>query len=273
MTEQIEKAPQAYFEEDMAEPVLHTLPAGEAVVFTTSNPEKDTPNEDAAAIIHATPSDSVLVLADGMGGRKSGGQASKLAIDSLRDSVAHATTEEDLMIRTAILNGIETASRDVLAMGVGAGTTIAVIEVQDGTIRPYHVGDSMILVTGQRGMIKLQTVAHSPVGFAVEAGILDEDEAMHHEERHLVLNMVGSSDMRIEVGPILKLAPRDTVLLASDGLIDNLTVEEIVSLIRKGPLKECVRQVAEKAQKRMETPESSLPCKPDDLTLIAYRSK
>ncbi len=57
---------------------------------------------------------------------------------------------------------------------------------------------------------------------------------MHHEERHLVSNVVGTDDMRIELGPPLKLARYDTVLLASDGLLDNLYTDEIVELIRKG---------------------------------------
>ena len=43
----------------------------------------------------------------------------------------------------------------------------------------------MILTTGQRGRLRMQTVSHSPVGFAIEYGLLDESEAMHHEERHL----------------------------------------------------------------------------------------
>ena len=80
----------------------------------------------------------------------------------------------------------------------------------------------MILAIGQKGKIKLQTISHSPVGLAVESGHLDESEAMHHEQRHVVSNVVGDQTMRIEVGAKLMLAPRDTVLLSTDGLFDNL---------------------------------------------------
>ena len=80
-----------------------------------------------------------------------------------------------------------------------------------------------VLVTGGLGKIKLLTVSHSPVGMALESGLLDEAEAMHHEERHIVSNVVGSAGMRIEIGAKRKLAPRDTVLLASDGLAEAST--------------------------------------------------
>ena len=42
--------------------------------------------------------------------------------------------------------------------------------------------------------------------FAVESGMLSEDDALHHDERNLVSNVVGDEQMRIELGPPLKLA-------------------------------------------------------------------
>ena len=120
-------------------------------------------------------------------------------------------------LRAAILDGLERANQRVLELGIGAATTLAVAEIAGTTLRPYHVGDSSILVVGQRGKMKLQTMLHSPTGYAVEAGLLDEADALHHEERHLISNMVGAVDMRIEVGSAIRLALRDTVLLATDG--------------------------------------------------------
>ena len=73
--------------------------------------------------------------------------------------------------------------------------------------------------------------------------MLDEDEAMYHAERHLISSMVGMADMRVEVGPVVKLALRDTLVVGSDGLFDNLFVREIVELVRKGPLQKAGRQL------------------------------
>jgi serine/threonine protein phosphatase PrpC len=264
--------PVLFIETDMAAPVQHAIAGGEAVVFSIRCPGKETPNEDTAALIPLDAASAVLAVADGLGGIRGGNQASSAAIHALRSSLsewAEASHENDL--RSAILDGIERANRAVLDLGTGAATTLAVAEIQNNAVRPYHVGDSIVLVTGQRGKIKLQTVPHSPVGFAVEAGMLDESEAMHHEERHIVSNVIGSADMRIEVGSSVALAARDTVLIASDGLPDNLHLDEIVSRLRKGAVEKAARRLAADSRERMTRPAGDAPHKPDDLTFVVFR--
>jgi serine/threonine protein phosphatase PrpC len=94
---------------------------------------------------------------------------------------------------------------------------------------------------------------------------------MHHEDRHVISNMLGTPDMRIELGSTLELAPRDTLLLATDGLFDNLHVEEIVELSRKGPMPKVAAALADRAGCRMTRPEPGVPSKPDDLTFVLFR--
>ena len=94
---------------------------------------------------------------------------------------------------------------------------------------------------------------------------------MHHEDRHLVTNMLGTPDMRIEIGSTIQLSRFDTVLLATDGLFDNMAIEEVVERIRKGPLLQGLEQVIEVTASRMENSEDGVPSKPDDLTIIAFR--
>jgi serine/threonine protein phosphatase PrpC len=124
-------------------------------------------------------------------------------------------------------------------------------------------------VVGQRGRVKSRTVDHTPTGYAMEAGVMNEREALRHDERHLVFNMVGTSEMRIEIGPSLQLSARDTIVIATDGLFDNLTLESILNRVRKGPLERGVAEVAASARKRMTS--GVQPSKPDDLTVVAYR--
>ena len=170
-----------------------------------------------------------------------------------------------------ILDGVEEGNDAVRELGIGAATTLVVAEIAGRTLRPYHVGDSAILVVGQRGKLKLQTVPHSPVGYALESGLLEEKEALHHDERHLISNMVGAPDMRIEVGSPIRLAPRDTVLLATDGLLDNLSLQEITDGIRTGPLASGVEKLADTCRRRMCAPEGEHPSKPDDVTFLLFR--
>jgi serine/threonine protein phosphatase PrpC len=251
---------------------------GVAAVFSTRSPQKETPNEDAAAFWPLGQTSGVLAVADGLGGHAGGERASRLAIETIQKSLqeaipASAENGEPVDLRAAILNGIEAANGAVRELGTGAATTLALVEIQDRTIRTYHVGDSAILVTGQRGKVKLQTIPHSPIGYAVEAGLMKEEEAIHHEERHVISNVIGSDQMRIEIGPPTEMATRDTLLLASDGLFDNLLPDEIIEAIRSGPLDQAVGSLVELAQKRMASPAGTAPSKPDDLTVIAYRPR
>lgn len=270
MDEETAQTARLYTGQNMTEPVLTSFGAGEAAVFTAKSPDKPTSNEDAAALIPFDDSSGVLVVADGVGGTRAGEAASRCTVEALRAALRNGA-RGDQSLRTAVLNGIENANLAVQELGVGAATTLALVELQASALRPYHIGDSMILAVGQRGRVKLRTVSHSPVGFAVEAGLLDEKEALHHEERHVVSNVIGTPEMRIEVGASLSLAPRDTVLLGSDGLFDNLHLDEIVELVRKGPLEQAARRLAERATQRMHDAQEGQPSKPDDLTFVLFR--
>jgi serine/threonine protein phosphatase PrpC len=263
-------APRFCLEADMSEVETLPLAAGEVAFFSARCPGRGSANQDAVALLPFGPDAAVLVVADGAGGMRGGSRAASLAVRAVARALAEAR-RDGTALRTAILDGIERANQAVRALGVGAATTLAAAEIQAGRVRPYHVGDSLILVVGQRGKLKLETIPHSPVGFAVEAGVLDEGDAMHHRDRHLVSNVLGASDMRVEVGSERMLSSRDTLVLASDGLSDNLRVREIAEHVRRGPLRDAAESLAATARRRMYAPRDGEPSKPDDLTLLAFR--
>jgi serine/threonine protein phosphatase PrpC len=262
-------------EAQMADVATLEFAGGTAAVYTSRSPHKQTPNEDVAAFLPTGSTSGVLIVADGLGGHAGGERAARLAVETIQKTLQAAVTlapdgDAD-RFRGAILDGIEAANQKVHELGTGAATTLALVEIQDQTVRPYHVGDSVILITGQRGKIKLQTIAHSPIGYAVEAGLMNEEDAIHHEARHVISNVIGSEQMRIEIGPPTPMAPRDTLVVASDGLVDNLLPNEIVEFIRSGPLNEGLSAMVTEAARRMATRNGNGPSKPDDLTVISYR--
>jgi len=253
----------------MERPQLLDLSPGSIAVFTRRSPAKDTVNEDAIGIFPTGASAMVLAVADGLGGLPTGDQAAGIALQSLGDSLRRA---DPGLLREAILDGIEHANQKILSLGTGTATTLAVVEIRGSILRTYHVGDSGIMVTGQRGRRRLQTVSHSPTGYALEAGFIDEMQALNHDERNLVSNVVGSRELRIEIGSLIKLAPRDTVIVASDGLFDNLLSEEIIGHIRCGKLALSAQSLADAVLSRMgsgagETEHGHA----DDLSFILYR--
>jgi serine/threonine protein phosphatase PrpC len=211
-------------------------------------------------------------VADGAGGAPSGAEAARIAIIAM-DAELRSNPEQ---LRLSILNGFETANREVLDLGVGAATTLSTVELRktsEGIVmRPYHVGDSSILVIGGRGKLKFSSISHSPVGYGVEAGLIEPEEALHHEDLNIVSNMIGMKNMRIEVGSELRLSERDTVLLGSDGLFDNLRTHEIIECLRSPNLEAVASSLVQLASERMRQEDEGNPSKPDDTTFALFRS-
>ncbi|MGB7325644.1 MAG: protein phosphatase 2C domain-containing protein [Rubripirellula sp.] len=257
-----------FVESDMEVPEIIDVTSGHVAVFCRRCPSKIEPNDDSAAMIQTVSGGIVMVVADGVGGCPLGYKASAIAVESVIESVHDAAPLSDL--RPAILDGIERANDEILDLGIGAATTLAVVEIQDRVARAYQVGDSMTLMIGQRGALKWKSTPHSPVGYAIESGMLDEADAMHHDERHLVSNLVGSRSMHIEIGPARTLAAKDTVIVGSDGLFDNLHVREVIDMARSGKPIRRITSLADLATRRMTDPSDGQPGKPDDLAILIY---
>jgi PPM family protein phosphatase len=243
---------------------------GQVTAFVAKAPSRTDNNEDAVAVIPLSNQTGVVALADGAGGQPGGERASRDALKEIARSIAEMTGD-DPNLRVSILDGIESANRAVMEPGIGAATTLEVLEVSDRTIRVYHIGDSATFVIGGRGKIKFQTVPQSPVGYAVEAGLVGQREALFHEDLHLVSNLLGTPETKIEIGPVFSLAKRDTVLVASDGLTDNFTSAEIAEIVCRNPLEKAREILAETSLQRMINPGPEQPSKEDDLSFVLFR--
>ncbi|RMG96795.1 MAG: serine/threonine protein phosphatase [Deltaproteobacteria bacterium] len=250
---------------DMAEPLSADLGTGRVAAMSVRSPVAEGPNEDAAVAVDA--GEVVLFgVADGYGGGPTGERASQLAVGALS---AAAGLAGDGAVRLVAAG--RAANRAVLQLGTGAATTLAAVAVEGDRVSTASVGDSMIVVVGQRGKLKLRTVPHSPVGYAVESGMLDEADAMHHEARHFVSNMVGEPTLRMELTLGTVLSPRDTVIAASDGLWDNLHLDEVLDVVRTGALEDAAAELARRTRARMIEPREGEPSKCDDCTFILFR--
>ncbi|TWU60231.1 putative protein phosphatase 2C-type [Rubripirellula tenax] len=257
-----------FVESDMDRVDVIDVVHGHVAVFCRRCPGKIEPNDDSAAMIQTSSGGIVMVVADGVGGCPLGYKASAIAVESIMEGVQQAAPFADL--RPAILDGIERANHEILDLGIGAATTLAVVEIQDRMARAYQVGDSMTLMIGQRGSLKWKSTPHSPVGYAIESGMLDEQAAMHHDERHLVSNLVGSRSMHIEIGPAILLSARDSVVVGSDGLFDNLHLGEVVELAKSGKPEKRMAALTDLATRRMNEQKDGQPGKPDDLAILIF---
>ena len=245
-------------------------PLGNLTIGIIAGPGKTNGNEDSAALITMADDSLTLLVADGVGGSATPRKASNTVVQTLHEKLQDVV-DEDTRIRTVILDGIEEANRRLLELGTGTATTLIAADIRKQQVRTYHVGDSSAWLIGQRGAIKYQTTPHSPVGFGMEAGLINADEALQHDDLNIISNVIGSNDMRMEIGSEIPMASLDTLLLASDGLFDNLLPDEIIDMVRTGPLGESMTQLCELAQRRMAGIDPDKPSKPDDFSAILFR--
>ena len=253
---------------NMASPQRVTLPSGEAVVFSRPHPYGDDSdaNEDALGLFQPEPDRLWLAIADGVGGLPRGQEAASRVIEMLGEPRSIQNVE-------SMESRIAASNQVLLEQLPGGATTISVVEILGDSLISYHAGDSAALVVGQRGRIKLKTQCHSPVGISEASGRLDEKQALFHPRRHLLNNMMGDPALWLEKQAALDLAALDTVLVASDGLWDNLFIAEAIEAIRAGPLISAAQLLVDTVISRMNAPVTGLPSKPDDVSFILYRSQ
>lgn len=229
-----------------------SLGRGEAAVLSWARPGAII-NEDAALVVER---DDALMLAvsDGVGGLPGGDRASRRALEALGQAFLSGVSEEE---------ALEKANEAVRRLR-GPACTLVVSTLRDDVLRTYVVGDSQAFLLGGRGRIKAVTIPQSVVGYGTEAGLIAPEEAVHHPMRNVVTNILGEPQLRVTRTRWGRLAPRDTLLLASDGLFDSLPYETIAELARARPLGEMVNGLAQAARDAIGAPF-------DDLTIIAYR--
>lgn len=262
----------SYVDRNSESPDIVSLGEREIAVISARSPTKTTRNEDSLAWV-AWPNALLVVLADGMGGMPGGGNASELAVQVLVDRFKNVNDDQISVdvFRGGVLDAFERANQDIQALGNGSATTLTALTLVDKSIRVFNVGDSSTLICGGKGKVKFANTAHSPTGYAIAAGILHSDDALHHDERHLISNIVGSAEMHIDIGPVQKISPRDRIIVASDGLWDNMYLDEINSTVRIVPLYRAAGVMYKTCRTRMSREGGRLPGHPDDLSFVVIR--
>ncbi len=245
-----------------------SVAGGKAMVLVRRRPGRLSENEDSLLVAPLTANSAVLAVADGAGGLPDGCAASQRAISA----IAGALADDSLgSVQKRIEEGFRVAHREILELGSGAATTVSLVLIENGQLWSYHIGDSMTLIIGSGGERSFQTVPHSPVGYAVRDGLLSEEQAIRHEELHLVSNLLGIGRAEVEIKGPLRLGPGDTVVIGSDGLFDNLLIKDIAGRISKPDIAAAARELVHEVWRRMTQPSPEDPSKPDDLSVALFR--
>jgi protein phosphatase len=208
-------------------------------------------NEDYSRI---DPEMGLYVLADGMGGAKAGERASRLAVDTVSESILKAQSRDS----QALLVAVEEANRRVLGAAAndpeleGMGTTlVAALEVGDELLIA-SVGDSRAYLLDRSGFRAI-TEDQSWVNEVGRPLGLNEEALRTHPMRHVLTMAIGAGvALEINYYHDIRLEPGDMLLMCSDGLHGVVEEERIVAILRGGapnqPLEEKCRELIEAAR-------------------------
>ncbi|MHB8927024.1 MAG: Stp1/IreP family PP2C-type Ser/Thr phosphatase [Bacillota bacterium] len=218
----------------------------------------------------------LLAVADGMGGHAAGEVASRVAIDTLRQSCSgpgpwDTDPLDTAAVREALVKAFHQANERVFQLAEqlpeyrGMGTTLTTVLVPPRPGREAvfcHVGDSRAYLLSDGHLCQL-TDDHSFVGQMVKNGDLTEAEAMNHPHRNILTKALGTDDcVPVDTG-VATADAGDAFVTCSDGLSSLVTQDEVAAALRvAGDLQEAVDRLVAMARERGG---------PDNITVVAAR--
>jgi PPM family protein phosphatase len=208
----------------------------------------------------------LAVVADGMGGYEGGLEASRLAVDTVRE-VYDRVMHDDPQV--ALVEAFLTAHDKIQNYAVenpelqGMGTTCTALVIRGRQIHLAHVGDSRLYLVRDSEISRL-TRDHSYVGRLVESGIVRAEDAEKHPQRHILTAALGAgNELSVDgMEQTVRLQDGDDLLLCTDGLWGVVSEEELQSAAANHSPTECCRELVKLARQRGG---------PDNITLQVLR--
>ena len=223
-------------------------------------------NEDSYFVSEPDPSGTVLaIVADGMGGHNAGEVASGKAVGIVQKDVLGKCGKN---AKDVLVKAVNDANREIYEMSVnarnlsGMGTTMTACVAEEHNVTAGQVGDSRLyLIRGEK--ITQITKDHSLVEMLLENGKITKEEARRHPQKNIITRAVGT-DKTVEADIYeFRAEAGDVILLCSDGLVNMVEDEEILSVIN---LSETLNDAANKLVAEAETAGGT-----DNITVILIR--
>ncbi len=215
---------------------------------------------------------SILALCDGMGGANAGGLASQLSAKAFVNYVFHHLSNFSLrlsdyprIMREACdeANGVAYAYSQFGDNLSGMGTTlVAAVLKRNGNGYVLNVGDSRAYQLHRRSLKQISK-DHSLVAELLDAGIITEEQAVHHPQKNVITRALGSDQhVDADIFPVT-LVPGDSLLLCSDGLSNVVPEKEIEAVMLDSDTAESAcRDLMELALSRGA---------PDNVTIVVWK--
>ena len=202
--------------------------------YLTDRGRRRPANEDAVAVLEDK---NFCMLADGVGGNRSGEIASQSALDALEKFIRHNPPEwlsdqEEIFryFRAAInyVNQFIIKLSEAKPSYAGMATTLCFTYIKDGTMYIANIGDSRVYLI-HAGVIQQITDDHTYVNDLVKMGAITKEEAVTHARKNVITRAIGANANNEPDCFSVPVEAGDRVLLCSDGLYDELDDKMILS--------------------------------------------
>ncbi len=182
----------------------------------------------------------LMVVADGVGGRAGGAEASRTAITTTLEYVAQATGcyhRFEMEEEHAFIDQLQAAvllAHDRLRTEHGGGewtpaTTLTMVMLVGPRAYLVHVGDTRAYYVRRHRIFQLtrdQTFGQ----YLLESGAVTDEQVANSPMGRTLASAVGSSEVNPSVG-LIDLEPGDALVLCSDGLTRHVPDEQLRELL------------------------------------------
>lgn len=180
----------------------------------------------------------LYIVADGMGGHKSGEVASSIAIKIIREHIKLFLTDEYLeqTVKGVIFEAFNRANKEIYNKSKedfsceGMGTTVTMALIIENKVYVGHIGDSRAYLL-REGELKQITEDHSLVAELVKNGSITEREAMKHPQKNIITRSLGTDEnVKVDIFS-LEFYKEDMLVLCTDGLTNFVDKEEMKKIL------------------------------------------
>lgn len=182
-------------------------------------------NEDNYVVLLEEDKPGIFIIADGLGGHRSGELASRIACTFASEYLEAELPQknEPAEIRHILVEAVQKTNIHVYMNSLeqeenkGMGTTLTIGVLYPESFYFAHIGDTRVYRL-RNGDFEQITKDHTYVGEMVASGTLSEDEMRVHPRRHVLTQAIGYPEY-LDVDYVhLDRAHGDRFLMSSDGL-------------------------------------------------------
>jgi protein phosphatase len=208
----------------------------------------------------ATTADRCFILCDGMGGHEDGEIASQTVCETVGGFFATHPLDEGRLTKEVLNEALVEAYRALDEKDKGAlrkmGTTFAFIGLHAGGCLVAHIGDSRIYQIRPGKGLLYQSADHSLVNELLKAGEITAEEAANYPRKNVLSRVMQpclERPYKAEMHQLSDIQSGDYFFLCSDGVLEQLTNEQLLTVLSDASLSDQEKAAKLEAASRDKT--------------------